>query len=90
MSRATKNSLALSTFALLTKCASLRSARSGEKFNKYVPNQNRGEAVFNPEFDILNPDVRAHIVASCSLIRQQVSERAFWKTRILPIKCAKW
>ena len=46
--------------------------------------------MFNPEFDILNPDVRAHIVASCSLIRQQVSERAFWKTSILAMKCAKW
>ena len=45
---------------------------SGERFNIYKPNENRGSVIFNTNFDITNALTQADILAGCQLLRDKV------------------
>ncbi len=42
---------------------------SGEKFNIYIPGENRGTVVFNNNFDLTNPSTQQDIMDACEAIR---------------------
>ena len=45
---------------------------SGEKFNMYIPSNNRGTVVFNDNFDITNADTQNDILTACTTIQNMV------------------
>uniref|UniRef100_A0A7S2QV85 SSD domain-containing protein n=1 Tax=Triparma pacifica TaxID=91992 RepID=A0A7S2QV85_9STRA len=45
---------------------------SGEKFNVYKPNENRGSVVFDSDFDITNAQTQIDILNGCQLLEDRV------------------